>query len=321
MSEVLGKDYIGHGAIVRLLESALKNPAPAYLLTGQAHSGKRTLAERFVAKLLGMESPDAPLQSHPDVVVLGPEEGKVQVSVEQVRSLRERVSFRPVRAARLVIYLPFADRLNESGMNALLKVVEEPPADAVFVFVAEDIGRIPLTVRSRSVVMPFETVPIQAVIYGLVARGVSPAEAKARALSSRGRPGLAIDSSNITAGGSVFVRQFLQAKTTGARLSFIDELSKACEASPDVQDAWRGSILSAMQELSGVLLRNPYPASILGMSLLTSLQAVGSPLSPRLALEACAVRLGHDPAADLPSLFPNHLPKPLPQIYLQPQTL
>ncbi|MFA5185212.1 MAG: hypothetical protein WC551_01885 [Patescibacteria group bacterium] len=321
MSEELGKGYVGHGAIVRLLESALANPAPAYLFAGQMHLGKRTLAERFVRRLLGLEIGDAYLSAHPDVVVLEPEEGKNQVSVEQVRSLRERVSMRPVRAKRLVIYLPFADRLNESGMNALLKVIEEPPADAVFVFVAEDIGRVPLTVRSRSVVIPFETVPAQTIIQALIASGVSEVEAKARALSSRGRPGLAIDSSMVTAGGSVFVRQFLMAKTVGARLSFIDELAKACDSSADVQGAWRESILSAMQETSGNIIRDPYRASVFGIALLTALHSVGSPVSPRLALEACAVRLGQDAAADLPSLFPGHLPKSMARIYLEPQNI
>jgi len=312
---------IGHGAIVRLLESALANPAPSYLFTGQPHVGKHTFAERFARQLLGLDCEDARWRTHPDLFVMEPEEGKNQVSVEQVRGLRERVSLRPIRASRLVVYVPYADRLNESGTNALLKVIEEPPAGAVFLFVVEDLSRIPLTVRSRSVILPFETVPVQTVAQGLLARGIGEAEAKARAVSSRGRPGLAVDSSNITAGGSVFIRQFLGAKSAGARLAFVEELAKACDSADDAHTAWREAMLFGMQEAGSALAHDPYRALVTGLALLASLHAVGSPLSPRLALDACAVRLAYDPARDLPRLFPVPVPKILPLIFSLPQNI
>lgn len=316
MPEGFARGFIGHEAIVRILDASLKDPAAAYLLVGPAHLGKRTLAERYIRLLLELPPEDPHWHSHPDVFVLETAEGKAQISVEQVRDLRERVSMRPVRAPRLVVYLPAADRLNESGTNALLKVIEEPPAGAVFVLVAEDVGRLPLTVRSRSVVLPFGNVPIQAIADGLRARGVNPTEAMARAQSSRGRPGLAIDSQNVTAGGSVFIRQFLQAKNAGNRLSFIDELAKACDSSEEPAVAWREALLFSMQELSGWLGREPVRASVTGLAVLTALHAVGTSVSPRLALEACAVRLDADPVYGLPQLLPSLMPKPLSSIYL-----
>lgn len=318
MPEGLAQGFIGHEAIVRILEASLSDPAPAYLFVGPAHLGKRTLAERYVRLLLGLSVADPHWTSHPDVFILDVLEGKTQVSVEQVRELRERVSMRPIRAPRLVVYLPAADRLNESGTNALLKVIEEPPAGAVFVLVAEDLGRLPLTVRSRSVVMPFGNVPVQVIATGLEARGINPTEAMARARSSRGRPGLAVDSQNVTAGGSVFIRQFLQAKNAGARLSFIEDLAKTCESSEEPAVAWREALLFAMQELGAWLGREPARAAVTGVAVLAALQAVGSAVSPRLALEACAVRLETDPASDAPRLFSSLMPKTLPSIYLPP---
>jgi hypothetical protein len=318
MPEGLARGFIGHEAIVRILEASLKDPAPAYLLVGPAHLGKRTLAERYVRLLLGLPVEDPHWTAHPDISVLDTAEGKAQISIEQIRELRERVFMRPVRAPRSVVYIPAADRLNESGTNALLKVIEEPPAGAVFVLVAEDLGRLPLTVRSRSVVLPFDNVPIQAIADGLEARGVNPTEALARAHSSRGRPGLAIDSQNVTAGGSVFIRQFLQAKNAGARLAFIEELAKACDSTEEPAAAWREALLSAMQELSVWLGRDPRRSTVTGLAVLTALQAVGTSISPRLALEACAVSLDAYAAAGLPRLFSSLMPKTLPPIYLSP---
>lgn len=318
MPEGLAQGFIGHEAIVRILEASLKDPAPAYLLVGPAHLGKRTLAERYVRSLLELPLSDGHWKAHPDVFVLEAIEGKAQISVEQVRDLRERVSMRPVRAPRLVVYIPTADRLNESGTNALLKVIEEPPAGAVFVLVAEDLGRLPLTVRSRSVVLPFGSVPVQAISEALCARGVDPAVAQARAQGSRGRPGLAVDSQNVTAGGSVFVRQFLQAKNAGSRLSFIEELSKACDSAEEPAQAWREELLFAMQELSGWFGRDPQRAVVTGLAALTALQAVGTAVSPRLALESCAVRLDAAGSSDVARLLSNLMPKTLSSIYLPP---
>ena len=318
MPEGLAQGFIGHEAIVRILDASLKDPAPAYLLVGPGHLGKRTLAERYVRLLLELPASDPHWHSHPDLFILEAVEGKAQISVEQVRDLRERVSMRPVRAPRLAVYIPAADRLNESGTNALLKVIEEPPAGAVFVLVAEDLGRLPLTVRSRSVVLPFGSVSAQAIADGLQARGVNPTEALARAQSSRGRPGLAVDSQNVTAGGSVFIRQFLQAKNAGVRLSFIEELAKSCDSSEEPVMAWREALLFAMQELSGWFSRDPQRSTVTGLAALTALHAVGTSVSPRLALEACAVSLDADPASDLPRLLSSLMPKTLPAIYLSP---
>src|SRR6185369_10150232 len=98
--------------------------------------GKRTIAEQFVRALLGRPIDDPYWKAQADLVLLEPEEGKTQISVEQVRDARTRLSMRPMSAPRVVAYIPHADRLNESGTNALLKVLEEPPAGAVFVLVA-----------------------------------------------------------------------------------------------------------------------------------------------------------------------------------------
>jgi len=331
MEAKLFDGLIGHKTIARILQSSIAHPANAYLFVGQPHVGKRAFAERFVGALLEsgewrvesgkwrVESGEWKVESgsfvHPDLIILEPEEGKKQISVEQVRDAKERLSMRPMVAPRVVAFLPVVDRLNESGMNALLKVLEEPPAGAVFVMIAGDVGRLPSTVLSRSVSLSFDIVPKMELIEGLIARGMSRAEAETRAMQSRGCPGLAVEPPETEQVGSHFVASFFSAKTLGARLRHIEELAKACESSEDANAEWRDALLSAMQSTSEQLTRNPIDAQILGLALLTAIRFIGGPLSPRLALEAGALRLSTSPIKEVRQLFPSHVPRALPLLY------
>jgi len=287
--EMFGDDIIGHATIVKLLSAWLKDPASVYLFYGPAHVGKRTVSERFVRQLLGLKLQDSRWQNHPDLVLLEPEEGKAMVSVEQVRSSRERLSMRPLVAPRLVAFLPCVDRLNDSGTNALLKIMEEPAAGAVFVMVAEDLGRIPLTVRSRSVMVPFNIIPKNEIADALVLRGVLRDQALMRAESARGRPGLALAPKMETnESGREFASNFLKAKSVGERLYAIDVLVKDCESDEDPVSRWRDELLQAMQATSGELFSNPEISLRLGEALIASLNTLTSAVPPRFPLEECA---------------------------------
>jgi len=314
MESGFGPGLIGHETIIQLLDAWLPHPAPAYLLIGPPHLGKHTVAERFVPRLLGLAADDPHWMTHPDLVVLQPEEGKVLVSVEQVRNARERLALRPSVASRVVAYLPYADRLNESGTNALLKVIEEPPAGAVFVLVAEDASRIPATLKSRSVVLPFASVSRQQLEAGLIARGMSKNEVERLASSSHGKPGRALAPDEAGQPGREFVAQFLQATSAGKRLTVVETLVKTCESQEDAQSAWRDALQSASEAVGEHLASESLIASALGIAILTSLRSVGSAVPPRLPLEVCAVRVSANPEL-VRSLFPSHLPNALPLIY------
>ena len=260
-------DVIGHETIVRLLSSYVLHPAPAYLLFGPPGAGKRKIAERFIGALLG----SGQIRIHPDFILLDVLEGKKQISVEQVRELRERISMRPMIAPRVVVYLPHAGRLNESGMNALLTVLEEPPAGAVFVLVAEDVSRIPATVLSRVVQIPF----------------------------------LATASGDAV---SVFASAFFAAQTLGARLRVIEDLAKSCDANEDPERAWQETLGAAMREWRG-------EGMIFGIALVAARRLIGSSVSPRVALEAGAVRMSGDADREARRLMPTHVPRTLPLLF------
>lgn len=300
----LREGIIGHAAQLRLLEAALVHPAPGYLFTGPRHLGKRTIAERFATGLLGLESAKLP-DVHPDLIRLEPEEGKTQVSVELVRDARTRLGERPLVAPRIVAFIPALDRLNEEGMNALLKVLEEPPAGAVFVCVSESLGRIPATIKSRLVIMPFSSV-------SRTEMEVANINAS-RIESSRGRPGLAIEP---VEQDDSLAKEFLSAKSVGARLAAIDALAKVCDSSDNTPDAWNEALDVWAECIRITLPSQPVTAFVVGTAITAARGMVGGALSPRLALDAAALRLAS--ADPLANLFPSHLPRAFHPIFLIP---
>lgn len=301
---------IGHAIIQRLLEAWVKRPASGYLFIGPAHLGKRRVADFFVRSLLGVMPDDqCSLSAHPDVIILEAEEGKNVVSVEAVKKARARLAGRPMSAPRMVMYIPNLDRLNDYGMNAILKVLEEPPAGAVFVCVAEDLARVPGTVQSRTVKVPFSAVPYSELVGGLVEMGFSQTEAVTRAGRARGRPGLALDEVEPAPEANIF----LNADTIGERLALIETLVKRCESAENSVEAWS----SALDEWGEVFRRslgfNAVKAVVAGQGIVTAKKFVGGALSPRLPLEAAALRLSS--TAPLVNIFPSFLPTPFPAIF------
>ncbi|MFL5959514.1 MAG: ATP-binding protein [Gaiellaceae bacterium] len=137
----------------RLLASALhEGPAHAYLFHGPAGVGKRELSRRFAAELLG-DHARVQRGSHPDLYLLEPL-GE-QIRIDDVRELRRDLHMRPFEAERRVYLVFGADSLNEDAADALLKDLEEPPPYAVVVLVAERLGPLPETIRSRCQLVPF----------------------------------------------------------------------------------------------------------------------------------------------------------------------
>ena len=82
------------------------------------------------------------------MVTISGAEGK-PISVDQVRSLRSDAHIRPNEAERKIYLLERADRMNQSAQNAMLKLLEEGPAYAAFLLLAENGGSLLPTIRSR----------------------------------------------------------------------------------------------------------------------------------------------------------------------------
>jgi len=189
-------DVIGHGGVVDLLRSELEHPAQAYLFVGPQSVGKEFVALRFATGLLGGETDErarrlALMRAHPDLTVLEPE-GATSLGVDQAREVVARASLAPVEAPRTVFFFPDAGSMTEQAANALLKTLEEPTSQTVFLLVAESEDDFPPTVASRCRSVHMGRVPLPEVAAALIERGLSEEAAEGVAVVSGGRPGLAL---------------------------------------------------------------------------------------------------------------------------------
>ncbi len=171
----------------RLLSAALEEgPAHAYLFHGPAGVGKRAAAVAFAAELLG-EHDRVSRRSHPDLYVLEPLGD--QIRIDAIRELRRDLHMRPFEAERRVYLIFGAELMNDEAADALLKDLEEPPPYAVIVLVADDIGPLPETIRSRCQPVLFRRLSEKAIRQVIAERapGLSPNEEAALARVAAGR--------------------------------------------------------------------------------------------------------------------------------------
>ena len=165
-------DLIGQTQVTDPLRAALKSDRVhhAYLFSGPRGCGKTTSA-RILARCLNCEKgpTDTPCGECPSCVELargGP--GSLDVveidaashnGVDDARELRERAVFAPARDRYKIFILDEAHMVTTQGFNALLKIVEEPPAHVKFIFATTEPEKVIGTIRSRTHHYPFRLVP------------------------------------------------------------------------------------------------------------------------------------------------------------------
>lgn len=158
-------ELIGQEALVRTLTNAIESGrlAHGYLFTGVRGVGKTTTA-RILARALnciGADGQGGPTISpcsecepcvaiaddrHVDVLEL---DAASRTGVDDMRDLIDGVRYRPVSARYKIYIIDEVHMLSKGAFNALLKTLEEPPEQVIFIFATTEIRKVPLTVLSR----------------------------------------------------------------------------------------------------------------------------------------------------------------------------
>ena len=217
----LSDNFFGNRPVCEALEQmiATERIPQTILLAGPEGIGKATLARRFAGHLLGdagkIEEDDLSLPqnaevieqrekwpadkraddplvfaSHPDFLTFAPEGPLRQISIQQIRLLKERAQFRPLRGQRRVFLVDRLDRANEQAANSLLKLLEEPPEYLIVIATAENVYDLLPTIRSRSVVFSLTRLSDGEMQEFVEARSLKDANLRRRL--GEGCPGIAV---------------------------------------------------------------------------------------------------------------------------------
>lgn len=134
----------------------------AYLLTGIRGIGK-TSSARIIAKTINCTEPEFAQEialpcgkcsncssfmthNHPDIIEL---DAASRTSIDDIREIIESCEYRPLLGRYKFFIIDEIHMLSKSAFNALLKIIEEPPAHVIFIFATTEAQKIPLTVISR----------------------------------------------------------------------------------------------------------------------------------------------------------------------------
>jgi DNA polymerase-3 subunit delta' len=220
------KNFFGNAAVVAALEQmAASGRIPqTLLLWGAEGVGKATLARRFAALLVGAAAPgdaakierdDLSLQtnldiiadrekwpadkrnedplffaSHPDVITFAPDGPLRQITIQQMRLLKDRAPLKPLKGSRRVFLIDDIDRANEQAANSLLKTLEEPPPHLILIMTARNPYDLLPTIRSRAVPFGLSRLTDDEMRAFSAARQLDSSERRLRL--AEGSPGVAV---------------------------------------------------------------------------------------------------------------------------------
>ena len=157
-------DLKGQDVLVKTLSSAIINSrlSHAYLLTGIRGVGKTTSA-RIIASIVNCENPvingmnieackecnnckSLAAGNHPDVIEI---DAASRTSVDDIRIIIDSSEYRALLGKYKIFIIDEVHMLSKNAFNALLKTLEEPPANVMFIFATTEVNKIPVTIISR----------------------------------------------------------------------------------------------------------------------------------------------------------------------------
>lgn len=167
-------DLIGQSAICKTLQNAIamNKVYPAMIFSGMKGVGK-TSSARILAKALNCEKGPAiePCNECPTCLEITDDnsadymeiDGASNNGVNEVRSLRETVKYKPLKNRFRIVVIDEVHMLSNAAWNALLKTIEEPPEHTLFIMATTDFHKIPATIVSRCQHFEFKRIPFEVI--------------------------------------------------------------------------------------------------------------------------------------------------------------
>ncbi len=193
---------IGHQAIIKYLQAVIANQSlnQVYLFYGPNGVGKNLVAKYFIQTLYCQSNKARPCQVcnycqqinkaiHPDVIYLESQINKKNITIEQIREVKEKIQRSSFLNSYKIVLIQDAQKLSLAASNALLKILEEPSPQTIFIFITSDITALPKTILSRSQLIKFLPVGNHLIKQALIQLGANRSLAQELAHLSGGLPG------------------------------------------------------------------------------------------------------------------------------------
>jgi DNA polymerase-3 subunit delta' len=265
-------NMLGHSWAVNLLKNNLSSGRirHAYLFSGPQGIGKRTLALRLAQAINCNETEKTGIpcggcrscrlfdrMQHPDLSSVQAESVGGTLKVDQIRGLQHSLSLTPYEARYRVALILRFEEANQNAANALLKTLEEPPAQVVMMLTAQEPEALLPTVVSRCELLRLRPLTIPELALGLQDQiGLSSENANLLAHISGGRPGYAL---NLNQDPQILKKretwledhQRLLSSDRVVRFSYADTLAKERESLGNILQIWSSFWRDVLLVVSG----------------------------------------------------------------------
>lgn len=241
-------ETLGHDNVIDFFTKVLANEriGHAYLLSGQKHLGKFTFAMEL-AQAVNCLNSDRPCKTclqctriskrlHPDVRVLGGDQEMLisdnrHITIDEVRTVQVESSRKPFEGKSKVFILDNVESMTMEAGNALLKTLEEPPSQVLYILISTDISRVLETIISRCTVFEFAPVETKKIVdyFNQNLKQKSSIDLQYIAKISRGKIGWAmkaIEEPNVlsTRESNLEALQTLITENVTTRLDYVEEI-------------------------------------------------------------------------------------------------
>lgn len=161
------ESIIGNDKIKKELTDIVKQNriSHSYLFVGVEGIGKKKIAKDFAQMILcdkksGCKMCKSCIQlksdNHSDFNIIEPEGNSIKI--EQIRTLQKQVLEKPITSKYKVYIIDDADKMTKESQNCLLKTLEEPPSNTIFILIGKNENDFLVTIQSRCMIIHFDTI-------------------------------------------------------------------------------------------------------------------------------------------------------------------